>query len=80
MTVEINRESREITNVMGWIDNEPAQLGEVAFCITDFSESILQIHYFSNLMNMNSIRIAVIRQYALNCHQEKENLLMWKSI
>ena len=27
--------TREITNLVGWLDNDPAVLSEVAFCVTD---------------------------------------------
>ena len=56
MTVEIGGQTvAKITNVMGHIDNDPVELSEVAFCVTDFSESTshsIRVHYFSNLMKI----------------------------
>ena len=56
MTVEIGGQTVAIiTNVMGWIDKDPAELSEVAFCVTDFSESnshSIRVHYFSHLMKI----------------------------
>jgi hypothetical protein len=40
MSVEIDEQIMpKITNVMGWIDDDPAEINEVAFCVTDFSKS-----------------------------------------
>jgi hypothetical protein len=82
MTVKINGQtSAKITNFMGWIDDEPVEFSEVAFCITDFSksdshESIISLIWW----RYSSIRIAAIGQYILNMFwtatRKKDNYLM----
>jgi hypothetical protein len=40
MSVEIDGQTvAKITNVMGWMDDDPVELSKVAFCVTDFGRS-----------------------------------------
>ena len=41
MIIEINgRLTSRIQNKIGWMDNDPEEISEVAFCVTDFSKHI----------------------------------------
>ena len=40
MSVEIDGQTvARITNVMGWMEDDPVELSKVAFCVTDFGRS-----------------------------------------